>query len=89
MAMPQSVIQSLNIEAVPKKNCYTIKLTAQKVETVTFQRSRNKSAQSKTSNPAGKGTVAAGKKSAAPVDTKKEPQKVFALEKMRRMLGGS
>lgn len=71
MAMPQSVIQSLNIEAVPKKNCYTIKLTAQKVETVTFQRSRNKSAQSKTSNPAGKGTVAAGKKSAAdllPVD---------------------
>lgn len=35
MAMPQSVIQSLSVEAVPKKNCYNIKLTAQKVETVT------------------------------------------------------
>ncbi|EAA7901435.1 hypothetical protein K9048_000713 [Salmonella enterica] len=88
MAMPQSVIQSLSVEAVPKKNCYNIKLTAQKVETVTFQRSRNKSAQAKTSNPAGKGTIAAGKKSATPVDAKKEPQKIYALEKMRRVLGG-
>ncbi|QUI98458.1 hypothetical protein KCP74_18375 [Salmonella enterica subsp. enterica] len=52
--MPQSVIQ-LKHRSVPKKNCYNIKLTAQKVETVnTFQRSRNKSAQAKP-NPAGRG----------------------------------
>ncbi|EPU1193385.1 phage baseplate protein [Klebsiella oxytoca] len=49
MAMPQCRITSLSIEAVPKKNSYTVKLTAQKVDTVTFQRSRTKSAQAKTS----------------------------------------
>ncbi|HIC8437279.1 TPA: phage baseplate protein [Citrobacter braakii] len=86
MVMPQSVITSLSIEAEPKRNCYTVKLTAQKVDTVTFKRSR--SVKSKTSSTAGKGKSSAGKKSATPVDTKKEPQKVYALEKMRRM-GGS
>lgn len=88
-AMPQSVITTLSIEAVPKTSHYTVKLTAQKVETRTFQRSRTKSAQAKTSNPAGQGTVTTGKKSAAAVEPKKEPQKIFALEKMRRILGGS
>lgn len=89
MAMPQSRITSLSIEAVPKKNSYTVKLTAQKVDTVTFQRSRTKSAQAKTSNPAGKGKTSAGKKSATTVDANKEPQKVYALEKMRRVFGGA
>lgn len=89
MAMPQSVIQTLNVEAEPKKNYLTIKMTVQKVDTVTFQRSRTQSAQAKTSSTAGKGTVAAGKKSATVVDPKKEPQKIFALEKFRRLLGGT
>lgn len=87
MAMPQCRITSLSIEAVPKKNSYTVKLTAQKVETIAFQRSRTKSA--KTSKPAGKGKTSAGKKSAATVDANKEPQKIYALEKMRRVLGGA
>ena len=87
MAMPQCRITSLSIEAVPKKNSYTVKLTAQKVETIAFQRSRTKSA--KTSKPAGKGKTSAGKKSATTVDANKEPQKVYALEKMRRALGGA
>lgn len=87
MAMPQCRITSLSIEAVPKKNSYTVKLTAQKVETIAFQRSRTKSA--KTSKPAGKGKTSAGKKSATTVDANKEPQKVYALEKMRRGLGGA
>ncbi len=89
MAMPQSVITSLNISAEPKRNCLTVKLTVEKVDTVTFQRSR--SIQSKSSNissTAGKGRVSAGKKSATPVVPKKEPQKIFALEKMRRAAGG-
>jgi len=85
MVMPQSVITSLSIEAEPKRNCYTVKLTAQKVDTVTFKRSR--SVKSKTSSTAGKGKASAGKKSATPVDAKKEPQKVYSLEKMRRMGG--
>ena len=89
MAMPQCRITSLSIEAVPKKNSYTVKLTAQKVDTVTFQRSRTKSAQAKTSKPAGKGKTSAGKKSATTVDANKEPQKVYALEKMRRVFGGA
>lgn len=87
MAMPQCRITSLSIEAVPKKSSYTVKLTAQKVETIAFQRSRTKSA--KTSKPAGKGKTSAGKKSATTVDANKEPQKVYALEKMRRGLGGA
>ncbi|HBQ8589706.1 TPA: hypothetical protein L9A94_002733 [Klebsiella pneumoniae] len=89
MAMPQCRITSLSIEAAPKKNSYTVKLTAQKVDTVTFQRSRTKSAQAKTSKPAGKGKTSAGKKSATTVDASKEPQKVYALEKMRRVFGGA
>lgn len=89
MAMPQCRITSLSIEAVPKKNSYAVKLTAQKVDTVTFQRSRTKSAQAKTSKPAGKGKTSAGKKSATTVDANKEPQKVYALEKMRRVFGGA
>ena len=88
-AMPQCRITSLSIEAAPKKNSYTVKLTAQKVDTVTFQRSRTKSAQAKTSKPAGKGKTSAGKKSATTVDASKEPQKVYALEKMRRVFGGA
>ncbi|WOR42045.1 hypothetical protein R4T16_12390 [Citrobacter freundii] len=89
MAMPQSVITSLNISSEPKRNSLTVRLTVQKVDTVTFQRSR--SIQSKSSNissTAGKGRVSAGKKSATTVEPKKEPQKVFALEKMRRAAGG-
>lgn len=85
MAMPQSVITSLSISAEPKRNSLMVKLTAEKVDFVTFQRSR--SIKSKSSSTAGKGKVSAGKKSAAPVDAKKEPQKVFALEKMRRGVG--
>lgn len=86
MAMPQSVITSLNISAEPKRNCLTVKITVEKVDTVTFQRSR--SIKSKSSSTAGKGRVSAGKKSATPVEPKKEPQKIFALEKMRRAVGG-
>lgn len=88
MALPQSVMTSLNITAEPKSNALTVKLTAQRVDFVTFQRSRSiKAQQTKTSSTAGKGTVSAGKKSATPVDAKKEPQKVFALEKLRRLAG--
>ncbi|WP_313124614.1 phage baseplate protein [Pseudescherichia sp.] len=86
MAMPQSVITSLSILREPKQNHLTIKLTAEKVETVTFQRSR--SVKAKSSGTAGKGRVSAGKKSATPVSAAKEPQKVFALEKLRRAVGG-
>lgn len=85
MAMPQSVITSLSISAEPKRNSLTVKLTAQRVDFVTFQRTR--SIKSKSSSTAGKGKVSAGKKSATPVDAKKEPQKVYALEKMRQGLG--
>jgi hypothetical protein len=53
---------------------------------VTFQRSRTKSAQAKTSKLAGK--TSAGKKSATTVDANKEPQKVYALEKMPCIWGG-
>lgn len=88
MAMPQSVITSLSITREPKQNYLTVKLTAEKVETVTFQRTRSiRSNSSKTSSTAGQGRVSAGKKSAAPVDAAKEPQKVFALEKMKRAVG--
>ena len=89
MAMPQSVLTSLNISSEPGKNHLTVKLTAEKVDTVTFQRSRSiKSKSSKISSTAGKGRVSAGKKSATPVDAAKEPQKVFALEKIKRAAGG-
>lgn len=86
MAMPQSVITSLSISREPKQNYLTVKLTAEKVDTVSFQRSR--SIKSKSSSTAGQGRTSAGKKTAAPVDTAKEPQKVFALEKLKRAVGG-
>ncbi|MGK4483111.1 phage baseplate protein [Citrobacter freundii] len=88
-AMPQAVITSLSISREPKQNYLTVKLTAEKVDTVSFQRSR--SIQSKSSNissTAGQGRTSAGKKTAAPVDAAKEPQKVFALEKLKRAVGG-
>lgn len=88
-AMPQAVITSLSISREPKQNYLTVKLTAEKVDTVSFQRSR--SIQSKSSNissAAGQGRTSAGKKTAAPVDAAKEPQKVFALEKLKRAVGG-
>lgn len=86
MAMPQSVITSLSISREPKQNYLTVKLTAEKVDTVSFQRSR--SIKSKSSSTAGQGRTSAGKKTAAPVDAAKEPQKVFALEKLKRAVGG-
>ena len=88
-AMPQAVITSVSISREPKQNYLTVKLTAEKVDTVSFQRSR--SIQSKSSNissTAGQGRTSAGKKTAAPVDAAKEPQKVFALEKLKRAVGG-
>ncbi|BBR58946.1 hypothetical protein WP4W18E05_23140 [Klebsiella sp. WP4-W18-ESBL-05] len=85
-AMPQSVMTSLSIIAEPKRKDLTIKLTAQKVDLVTFQRSRT--IKSKSSSTAGQGKVSAGKKSATPVSATKEPQKVYALEKLRRLGGG-
>lgn len=85
-AMPQAVITSLSISREPKQNYLTVKLTAEKVDTVTFQRSR--SIKSKSSSTAGQGRTSAGKKTAAPVDAAKEPQKVFALEKVKRAVGG-
>lgn len=89
MAMPQSVLTYLNISSEPKTNHLTVKLTAEKVDTVTFQRSRSiKSKSSNISSTAGKGRTSAGKKTAAPVDAAKEPQKVFALEKLKRAVGG-
>lgn len=88
-AMPQAVITSLSISREPKQNYLTVKLTAEKVDTVTFQRSRSiKSKSSNISSTAGKGRTSAGKKTAAPVDAAKEPQKVFALEKLKRAVGG-
>lgn len=89
MAMPQAVITSLSISREPKQNYLTVKLTAEKVDTVTFQRSRSiKSKSSNISSTAGQGRTSAGKKTAAPVDAAKEPQKVFALEKLKRAVGG-
>lgn len=89
MAMPQSVLTYLNISSEPKTNHLTVKLTAEKVDTVTFQRSRSiKSKSSNISSTAGQGRTSAGKKTAAPVDAAKEPQKVFALEKLKRAVGG-
>ncbi|EGF4813941.1 hypothetical protein ICF92_003287 [Escherichia coli] len=85
-AMPQAVITSLSISREPKQNFLTVKLTAEKVDTVSFQRSR--SIKSKSSSTAGQGRTSAGKKTAAPVDAAKEPQKVFALEKLKRAVGG-
>ncbi|MCW8351679.1 phage baseplate protein [Citrobacter portucalensis] len=85
MAMPQSVITSLSISREPKQNYLTVKLTAEKVDTVSFQRSR--SIQSKSSNissTAGQGKVSAGKKSATPVEAKKEPQKWQTLGAMTK-----
>ncbi len=87
MAMPQSVLTYLNISSEPKKNYLTVKLTAEKVDTVSFQRSRSIKS-SNISSTAGQGRTSAGKKTAAPVDAAKEPQKVFALEKLKRAVGG-
>lgn len=74
MAIPQCVIRRARVDAEPNKNAYNVRLEIEEVRTVTFQRSRINSAQAKTTNPAGKGKVSAGKKTSAKIDPKKDPQ---------------
>lgn len=74
MAMPQCVIRHAECTAQPGQLAYNVSLELEQVRTVTFQRSRINSAQAKTTNPAGKGKVSTGKKTAAKVDPKKDPQ---------------
>ncbi|NUL35037.1 phage baseplate protein [Kosakonia sacchari] len=73
IALSQCGITSLSILAEPDKNCYTVKLTAEKVDTITFRRSQTIKA--KTSNAKGKGKVTTGKKSATPVEKKRDKEK--------------
>lgn len=92
IAEPQCRIRRASVEAEPGKNALSVTLELQKVNTVTFQRSRSNSAQAKTSDPAGKGNVKTGKKTAAKVDPKTDKQTADKAEKvwlLPMIFGGS
>ncbi|WP_196297368.1 phage baseplate protein [Citrobacter amalonaticus] len=85
MAIPQCVIRRARVDAEPNKNAYNVRLEIEQVRTVTFQRSRINSAQAKTTDPAGKGKVSAGKKTSAKVDTKKDPQTATKAQETQKI----
>ncbi|MGK0743561.1 phage baseplate protein [Yokenella regensburgei] len=74
IAVSDAVLTEFSAEATPKDKTITIKLSAKKVKFVNFQRTQNEAPapkKTKTKNPAGKGRVDAGKKSATPEDKPK------------------